>query len=154
MKKVNKGAELRKGKERASLASAHPQPKRGVWCWSVHLSPPLAAGCGLCFLPSTWLAGGAGVSRPPRGGLSLQTCCWVVQVTQELDPSACLTRIVHLPAASSLGTLWGPAGQGLQKTLDGVPVLQAVSVCLIRDTQQTEKTIRRQLGPAGKCRLR
>ena len=103
----------------------------GVACSAgLRLSPPADAGCGLCCLASTWLAGGSGVSRPPWGGPSLPTRCWVAQVTQELGPSACLPRIVHLAAASSLGTPWGPAGQGLQKTLDGVPVLQAVSLCL------------------------
>ena len=134
----------------SGLPSAHPQPKLGVWGWSVRLSPPADAGRGLCCLSSPWPTGGSRVSRPARGGPSLLTHRWVLQTTQELGLSACLPWIVHLPAASSLGS---------RRT--GVTEHPGWSSCppscefasLIRDTQQTEKTIRWQLGPAGKCRL-
>lgn len=36
----------------AGPPSAHPQPKLGVWGWSVHLSPPADTGRGLCCLPA------------------------------------------------------------------------------------------------------
>lgn len=112
-----------------ALASAHPQPRCGMQCWS---APVSSSRRGLwTLLPGQHLASrGLGSEQAALGRAVTADPLLGGSGNSGAGPAACLPRIVHLAAASSLGTPWGPAGQGLQKTLDGVPVLQAVSLCL------------------------
>lgn len=106
------------------------------------LSPSLACGAGLCtcLLQQTRAVDSAACQPLARRGLGSEQASSGRAVAA--DPSRgvsddsgagpiCMSALDR-PSARSVftGAPWGPAGQGLQKTLDGVPVLQAVSLRL------------------------
>lgn len=120
----------------ATLPGAHEQPSR----WPQHPSCPRIRPSSaqpwravlVCapvssirrgpwtLLPAQHLARrGRGSEQATSGRAVTAGLSWVVQVTQELSPSACLTQIVHLPAASSLGTkrFGVPQDRGCRKPL-------------------------------------